>query len=278
MLTNAQSSAPAPSSKSLVASLSIPQRVWAIGSVYGRYGSLCQMHEAFAKHIRLGDRIVYLGNYLGAPSQWSGEGRAVMGELIAFRSAVLRLQGFKPTDIVYLRGQNEDLCEQLLRLPFQKDPKAWVAMAMEKGLGAYLAAYDVNPQALIDAADNGPFVANRFTYYWKKIMASHGEHEAFYAGLVDAAHTQSHLPLAFIPAGLDARLPLVSQRDTLCWPEDDIAPITRYFNYARIVRGQGSPTALPNFVLTLDGGHGLDGVLNALCVDVRGNVIESLTF
>jgi serine/threonine protein phosphatase 1 len=280
MLADASSLSPHPARDSNVAVLGLPQRVWAVGPIYGRYGALCQVHEAIAKQITPGDRIVYLGNYLGATSQWSGEGKAVISELMAFRDAITPIPGFKPEDVVFLRGRLEDLCRQILRLPFQKDASLWAADAIEKGFGAYLAAYDVNPQALLDAASAGRFVTNRFTYYWQKIVSGYGGHQEFYDRLFDAARTDNLKPLAFIPEGLDARLPLGAQRETLFWPKEDAAGLTRYFNYARVVRGSGPQAQLDerHFVLTLEGGNRLDGALHALCVNSQNHVIESLTF
>src|SRR5262245_34663365 len=81
-----------------LASLGRPNRVWAVGAIYGRCGQLSEMHRIIAKRLRPRDRLVYLGNYLGPHSLWTGEGPASIDELIAFRTGVISTYGFFAND------------------------------------------------------------------------------------------------------------------------------------------------------------------------------------
>lgn len=262
-----------------IADLGQPQHVWAIGALHGRYGPLCALHEALSARLKPGVKIVYLGNYLGAHSQWTGEGQALINELITFRNAFTSIPDFSAADIVHLRGRYEDLALQLLRLPFQKNPSRWAAEALEKGLEGYLSAYGVAVPDLLSLAGDGVLAAHRFAHHWQKLISSRTGHNAFYAQLSNAAQTSSPKPLLFIPEGLDPQLPLGAQQDYLRWPEADIADLPRYRNYNRLIRGAGANLKSSKaFVLTLDGGNALDGMIHAACLDPQGQVIEHLTF
>ncbi|MBI3419051.1 MAG: hypothetical protein HY053_02825 [Proteobacteria bacterium] len=264
-----------------IAALGNPVRIWAVGSLYGRYGALCQLHEALSRKIQPGEALVYLGNYLGAHSQWTGEGQAVLGELIALRDAVTALPASSPESVVFLRGAFEDLALRLPQLAFQKDPAAWVEENLPKGLEFYLSAYGAEGSDLLAAARADVFTINRFTHDWQKRLASPAGHAGFFAQMKAAANTQTRQPLAFIPHGLDPRVSLHLQRELLCWPQSDISRLSQYGTYGRVIRGTGgrwTTSADKDFVVTLDGGGGLDGMIHAACLDPQGRVLEHLTF
>ena len=66
-----------------------------------------------------GDRLVYLGNYLG----YAPHVRETVDELLAFRSAFLALPPYAdPNDIVYLRGSQEEIWQKILQLQFAQNP------------------------------------------------------------------------------------------------------------------------------------------------------------
>ncbi|HVY12124.1 MAG TPA: hypothetical protein VHB73_01005 [Alphaproteobacteria bacterium] len=257
-----------------VAALGYPLRVWAVGPVYGHFGALCQLHEMLLRRLRPFERVVYLGNYLGAHSQWSGEGAAVLGELISFRNTLIALPGFFAEDVVFLRGRMEDLAFEATRLPFQKP--GWLEAALASGLESYLSAYGIMAHHIEDAAQPGVFSANRFAQKWQALMRSKPGHAGFYRHLHCAAATNDSKPIAFVPEGLEPSLPLHLQRENLYRPEKDITRLPGYFSYQRIVRGAGPVS--DGFVLTLDGGNHLEGVLHAACLDPDGQIIEHLVF
>jgi hypothetical protein len=261
-----------------IANLREPDRIWAIGATHGRYGALCALHEALSTRLRPGDRIVYLGNYLGAHSQWTGEGLSVIGELIAFRNALIAIPGFMAEDLVFLRGRLEDLALELWRLPFHTSPSRWAATALEKGLEGYLSAYGMAVPDLISTSRDGVLAANAFAQVWRKRMIAQKGHEEFFAHLMLAAETGTNHPIAFVPEGFDPAVPLLLQHEALRQDKDSITHINRYGRYLRVIRGTGKASDNNGFVLTLDGGDGLDGMIQAACLDPEGQIIEHLTF
>jgi serine/threonine protein phosphatase 1 len=270
-----------------LADLGLPQRVWAVGPVYGRYGALCQLHEVLARRLKPRDRLVYTGNYLGSHGVWTGEGVAVIDELLAFRNAFIAISGFFAEDVVFLKGQREDLVGQLIRLAFQKNPAHWLDDAMQKGLEGYVAAYG-GLDALYANINNGIIALNRWAHGFQTGIAHQAGHTEFFAHLRSCAvthysHTQEQV--AVVPFGLDPNLPINLQYDELVWPSADIGHLQKASGYTRIVRGQSATVAKTpltretrDFVLDLDTGDTLDGRLYAACLDPQGQLLDMLSF
>ncbi len=266
-----------------LAPLGRPQRLWVIGSLYGRYGALCQLHDILTYKIRPKDRIIYLGNYLGEHSHWTGEGPALIDELITFRNAVISIPGFFVGDVTFLHGRGEDLLQEALRLPFQKNPGQWLMEAKRYGLEWYTSAY--GGFGIEDVAQAGLIGMNKWNHQIKQMMGQYVGHTEFFKELKTAAYTQyrrKQNDMAFVPAGLHPHYSLNVQHELLCWPEEDIHTLTAYQPFARIVRGQAlrQITPEPNrYVLTLDDGRSsaggeIGGALYAACISYQGHILE----
>lgn len=270
-----------------LADLGLPQRVWAVGPLYGRHGALCQLHEVLARRLKPRDRLVYLGNYLGTHGVWTGEGLATLDELIAFRNALIAIPGFFVGDVVFLKGPREDLVQQLIRLAFQKNPAHWLDEAMGCGLEGYIAAYG-GLETLYATINGGIIALNRWAHGFQESMRAHAGHSAFFAHLNSCATTRyahSQAQVGLVPAGLDPALPLALQYDELVWPTADIRELAKANGFTRIVRGQcrGEPERAPHmatraFVLGLDGGDGLEGAVHAACLDPQGQLLDVISF
>ena len=108
------------------------RRVWAVASVHGEARRLARLHDLIGARFAQGDRLVYLGNYLG-----HGEDvRATIDELLDFRRRVLgRPHGFA-CDVVYLRGAQEEMWQKLLQLQFAPNPGEVLALMVRAGVEA----------------------------------------------------------------------------------------------------------------------------------------------
>jgi hypothetical protein len=266
-----------------MARLGEPARIWAVGSLYGHYGALCQLHEVLATQLRPRDRLVYLGNYLGNHSLWAGEGVALLDEMIAFRNAVIAIPGFFADDVIFLRGQREDLLLQLLRLPFQRQPARWLDGALGQGLESYLQSYGVMG-SLLQTIDQGLIALNHWANRCRGQMNLFAGHQAFFEQLRSCAATQySHhkKQVMLVPSGIDPRYPLHMQYEQLQWPEVVIGQLNGWQGCSRLIRGF-SPEAdsfnQKSFVLSLDGKDTLEGNIHAVCLDPQGQMLENLTF
>lgn len=277
---------------SRLASLGEPARIWAVGSLYGRYGALCQLHEKLAASLRPNDRLVYLGNYLGAHSLWTGEGLAVLNELIAFRNAFIAIPGFFARDIVFLRGHHEDLFEQMLRLPFQRNPAQWLTQMLDQGLESYLVPYGMM-QGVCASINQGLIALNHWANGCRRAIAAQAGHAPFFEALNSCATTQyRHMSrqIMLVPTGLDPAYPLHLQYEALLDPALPLAPLKSYPGCSRLVRGalaqnEAQNKAMENssfnakaFLLTLDGRAALDGKIMAVCLDPQGQILEQVAF
>ena len=77
--------ASAPCDSEIFARLRRPRRIWAVGAIHGERARLAQLHRQIAAHLDKGDRLVYLGGYLGHGPDVVG----TLDELVAFRRLFL---------------------------------------------------------------------------------------------------------------------------------------------------------------------------------------------
>ena len=104
------------------------RRIWAVASIHGDAERLAGLHDALAQRLTQGDRIVYLGNYLGRGSQV----RATVDQLIAFRRWVIAQSGMFAADVVFLRGCQEEMWQKLLQLQFSPSSLFWTLCVISK--------------------------------------------------------------------------------------------------------------------------------------------------
>src|SRR5438876_8786351 len=90
------------------------ERVWAISSIQGSAGRLVRLHDVISQRFKEGDRVVYLGNYIGCGDAII----ATVNELLDFRRRVLGRQHGFACDVAFLRGAQEEMWQKLLQLQF----------------------------------------------------------------------------------------------------------------------------------------------------------------
>jgi hypothetical protein len=265
------------------------RRVWAISAIHGEAERLAALHGALAGRMQAGDRLVYLGNYLGrGPAV-----RATLDELIAFRRRVIALPAMFAADVVYLRGCQEEMWHKTLQLQFATNPGEVLAWTLGQGLAPTLAAYGGNPDEGLSVMRQGAVAIGKWTQKLRQTMNQTPGHADFMAALKRAASTDKNDPgnhsLLFVSAGLDPTQPLSAQDDALWWGGAGFATLDApgaepYDGYARVVRG-AKPTAAPAqagvtqgaHTATVDGGAGFGGHLLAACFDGTGVAIDMVT-
>ena len=85
------------SEPTVFATLRRSRRIWAVASIHGEATRLAALHDELAQRLHQGDRIVYLGNYLGR-----GPGvRSTLDQLIDFRRWVIAQPGMFAADVVF---------------------------------------------------------------------------------------------------------------------------------------------------------------------------------
>jgi hypothetical protein len=159
------------------------RRVWAISPVHGDMTRLRALHAYIEPLFESGDRIVYLGGYLGRGPEVAG----TVDELIAFRRHVIARPGLFAYDIVYLRGQQEEMWQKLLQLQFAPNPKEVLPWMLQHGVGATITAYGGDPAQGIIHCREGAMAITRWTNSLRAAMQAKPGHAALMSGTRRAA-------------------------------------------------------------------------------------------
>jgi serine/threonine protein phosphatase 1 len=265
---------PAAVRKVRLARLSAARRVWAVASVHGEARRLARLHDLIGERFRRGDRLVYLGNYLG-----HGEAvTATVDELLDFRRRILSARGGFSCDVVFLRGAQEEMWQKLLQLQFAASPGEVLAWMVRAGVEATVRAYGGELRQGFAATRDGPRTITRWTSGLRSAMNAAPGHTAMFAALSHAALTGNN-GLLFVHAGIDARLPLDTQGDAFWWGGQDILALEdRFEGFRRVVRGfdrDRRGLVETDFAASVDAGSGRGGVLMAACFDATGTVVDT---
>ncbi|HVB17351.1 MAG TPA: hypothetical protein VNF04_12510 [Stellaceae bacterium] len=250
-------------------------RIWAVASVHGEAARLSRLHDRIAGRFTDGDRIVYLGNYLGR-----GEAvAATVDELLDFRRRVLARPRNFACDVVFLRGAQEEMWQKLLQLQFAPNPGEVLAWMVREGVEATVRAYGGELRHGFAASRDGPRTMTRWTSGLRAAMNAAPGHTTLFASLRHAAISEDDR-LLFVHAGVDAARPLAGQGDAFWWGGRDILELAAPFNgFRRVIRGfdrQMRGLVEGEFAVSLDAGAGRSGRLLAAAFAPDGAVLEVL--
>ncbi len=261
------------SDKDRFAILRKSRRVWAVAAIHGEAVRLERLHKQLETRFLAGDRLVYLGNFLGRGAAVA----ATVDELLAFRRRLIARRGMFAYDIAYLRGSQEEMWQKLLQLQFAPNPREVFDFMLEQGVGATIEAYGARIDAGRSHLRDGALLLTRWTSSLRVAMQQQPGHYALMSTLRRAAYTDDGA-LLFVHAGLDPDRPLGSQGDALWWGNPKFADLAApYEGFRRVVRGfdRAHPGAqVGAFVATIDAGSGFDGPLIAGCFDSWGALTE----
>jgi serine/threonine protein phosphatase 1 len=249
-------------------------RVWAISPVHGDMARLRALHayieECFTPAT---DRLVYLGGFLGRGPDVAG----TVDEMITFRRNILARPYMFPEDIVYLRGQQEEMWSKLLQLQFAPNPREVLPWMLQQGVGPTISAYGGDPAEGIIHCREGAIAITRWTNSLRAAQQARPGHAALMTSIRRAAYT-ADLGLLFVHAGLDPDRPLSAQGDSLWWGGPGFATLDHpYGEFLKVVRGFDRAHAGPAqgaFTLTLDGGCGYGGKALGALIDPKGELLD----
>ena len=250
-----------------------PRRIWAVGAVQGAIEPLVALHELIGQRFQPGDRLVYLGNLIGRGAA-IGE---VVDELIVFRREILALPGVIATDVVFLRGAQEEMWQKLLQLQFAPNPGDVLRWMASQGVAETLAVYGGRVADGLAASRDGAVALTRWTNGLRESIRRRAGHSNLYASLRRAAFTDDGGVL-LVSAGLDLNRPLAAQGDSFWWGSNGFAHLDQpYEGFQRVVRGHdpdGGGVQVRDIAVTLDGGCGAGGSLVAGLFDRHGDVLD----
>lgn len=237
------------------ADLGQPQRIFALGSVFGDAVRLRHLHDYLLHNVTPGDRIVYLGDYVSAR-----ERTAALNEMLLFRRMMMMRPGMEPTDFIYLRGVLEEAWERLARLPFTPEPEDVLERLLDEGAEHYLAAYRLDYREGQRAARSGSAALSRWSQQLRDTQRAHPGHEQLMCQMRRAAFTRGKRQILFVPCGFDPSRVLQNQGDAL-WSAASgfgriVGPVQ---GYHRVIRGRdfaGLGLRADPATLTLDSKEG----------------------
>jgi serine/threonine protein phosphatase 1 len=255
-----------------------PHRLWVIPAIHGMVDRLEALHDHLLARIDPGDRLLYLGNYVGMDAEKSA---ATLDELLSFRSALLAKPGMMATDFAYLRGRMEETWQRLLRLQFASIPAQTLQWLIDHGVEGYLRLYGVPCEEAFSIARSGSLAITRWTSSLRIAQRKFAGHEEWFNTMRRAAYTDANylsaLRLLFVPTGYNPRRKLDDQGDEFWWPRTAYHEAADSKIYNRIIRGFDPDHQSPDLAasaLTLDGGAGRGGPLHCGCLDSTGRLIE----
>ena len=254
------------------------RRIWAIGAIHGNADRLGAVHDVLAEKIRYGDRVVYLGNYFGVGRQI----RRMQAELLRFRCWLLSIPPYMhQDDIVYLRGAQEEIWQKLMQLQFAPKPLEILDWVLERGAGATLEAFGIDPRDGYQAAREGTVALTAWTGGLRDAMRRSPGQEPFLSHLRQAAVSEDR-QLLFVHTGVDVTRGLDEQSDTFWWAGRCFKHLAApYGTFQRMIRGYDPDHrgyAETDHSLTLDGGCGFGGTLMAACLTPDGQVEDMINY
>ncbi len=255
------------------APLGRPDRIWAIAAIHAEADRLSAVHDHLAGQFAVGDRIVYLGNFVGR----GGAVYETIAEMLGFRREILAIPGVLVDDLVYLRGAQEEMWQKLLQLQFAPNPKDVLAWMLDQGVAPTLRAYGGDPDAGMAAAREGPVQLTRWTNQLRAAMRAAPGHNNLFAVLRRAAFTKDGAVL-LVSAGIDPSRPLPAQGDSFWWGSSGFAELSQpYFGCQKVIRGYdpaNGGVVVGEVTATLDGGCGRGGTLTAAQIGPDGQILE----
>lgn len=264
-----------PAADERFAVLTRANRIWAVASIHAEAGRLRALHATLETKFEPGDRLVYLGNYIGIGNAVT----ATLDELVRFRRLLLALLSpyLEATDIVYLRGAQEEMWDKLLQLQFAIGPAQTLDWMLSHGVEPTVRAYGGDPVEGRGRAREGVLPLTHWTSALRNAVQRHPGHTDVLNHLKRAAFTDTIL---FVHAGIDPGRPLTEQRDTFWWGSGYFSEISSaYHQFKKVVRGYDrsrSGVVVKEFTATIDGGCGFGGPLVAACFTPQGDVAERI--
>jgi len=249
------------------------RRVWAIAAINGAARRLTHLHDAISDRFREGDRVVYLGNYIG----YGDAVLATVDELLDFRRRVLGRQRGFACDVAFLRGAQEEMWQKLLQLQFAPNPREVLQWMVGAGMETTVRAYGGDLRQGFAAARDGPRTITRWTGGLRSAMNAAPGHTTLFSALRHAAFAEK-LGVLFVHAAIDPARPLAAQGDAFWWGREDILELKSSFEgFRRVVRGidrEQRSFIERDFAVSLNGGTGRLGRLTAACFGAGGEVLE----
>lgn len=185
---------------------------WALGGLAGDDTALQALSAALLARWQNGDRLVVLGNMLGA----AGDSVRTLDLMLLLRRRLLARPGAEVEDFVFLRGAQEEMWHKVLQLQFALSPLDVLDWMLARGLAAVIEAYGHSIADGRIACRNGPSAIVRWTAGLRERHMAQPGHSDLLNALMRAAISGDGR-IVFAAAGVDPARPLDEQADAFWW-------------------------------------------------------------
>lgn len=185
---------------------------WALGGLAGDDTALQALSAALLARWQNGDRLVVLGNMLGA----AGDSVRTLDLMLLLRRRLLARPGAEVEDFVFLRGAQEEMWHKVLQLQFALSPLDVLDWMLARGLAAVIEAYGHSIAEGRIACRNGPSAIVRWTAGLRERHMAQPGHPDLLNALMRAAISGDGR-IVFAAAGVDPARPLDEQADAFWW-------------------------------------------------------------
>lgn len=254
-------------------------RIWAVPAIHGHLDPLFKIHDHIYEFFQPGDQLLYMGNYTG----YGPNNVEVIDELLTFRRLIMALPAVTADDIIYLRGQQEEMISRLLQLQFAPKARPVLEWMLENGLEATMKSYGIDISRGLRASLECVTGLGYWTKQVKSKIHAHIGHDLFMTTLRRAAYTpmSSPRPILFVHAGLQPQKALSIQGDNFWWSSQDFTAMsTPYRPFERVIRGydpEHKGLYINGVTATIDSGCGFGGDLVYACIDSKSGELDILT-
>ena len=211
-------------------------RIWAIGSVHSNLDSFSSIKKFITKSFKPNDKLIFLGNVIGL-GNYSKE---TLTSVIDLRFKLMSKYKLSSSEIIFLRGAQEEMINKLLQLQIAPNPTEIVKWMFEHGVDKTLESYGYSKEEVLDVSSSGTVSISKWTSKLNKTILNNPGHKEYFLNLKHAAFSPSK-KILFVNRGVDVTRPLSAQNDCFWWGYQDFSKINKPFNtFDRIVRGYQS--------------------------------------
>ena len=211
-------------------------KIWAIGSLHSSVDSFQSIKKYILSNFESGDKLIFLGNVIG----YSNKSKEIISEVLKLRFKLMAKYKLKSSDIVFLRGAQEEMFSKILQLQIAPNPIEILDWVFGHGVDQTLISYNFNPDDFKKIASQGTIQINKLTTKLNHEISLNPGHKEFFSNLKHAAYSDTK-ELLFVNRGVDISRPLSAQNDCFWWGYQNFSQINKpYFSFRRIVRGYQS--------------------------------------
>ncbi len=211
-------------------------RIWAIGSIHSNLEAFNSIKNYIIKNFKENDKLIFLGNVIGL-GDYSKE---TISSILKLRVNLMSKFKLKPSEIVFLRGAQEEMLSKLLQLQIAPNPIEIIDWMFEHGVDKTLKSYGYSSDEISSVATTGTILISKWTSKLNKTILQNPGHKEYFLNLKHAAYSSSK-KILFVNRGVDITRPLSAQNDCFWWGYQDFSKIQKPYNsFIRIVRGYQS--------------------------------------